>query len=75
MFMRLTDKTGILQHTIYGIPDFKHGYSADDVGRALAVIMRISHHDNKPKYYKLAKVYLVFFKVCAKKMMEDFIIL
>ncbi len=62
MFSRLTDQTGILQHTIYGIPDFKHGYSADDVGRALSVIMRISHHDNRPKYFKLAKVYLSFLR-------------
>jgi glycosyltransferase involved in cell wall biosynthesis len=62
MFNSLTDKTGIIQHTIYGIPDFKHGYSADDVGRALAVLMRISHQDNKPRYYRLSKVYLSFLR-------------
>ncbi len=31
----LTDDTGIIQHTLYGIPDFKHDYSADDAGRAI----------------------------------------
>jgi glycosyltransferase involved in cell wall biosynthesis len=33
----ITDGTGVLQHTIYGVPDRRHGYSTDDVGRALAV--------------------------------------
>lgn len=31
----LTDDAGIVQHTLYGIPDYSHYYSADDAGRAL----------------------------------------
>ncbi len=37
----LTDDVGIIQHTVHGIPDRAHGYSADDVGRALAVVCRL----------------------------------
>jgi len=33
----LTDDTGILQHSIYGTPDWRHGYCTDDVARALIV--------------------------------------
>ena len=36
-FFVMTDDTGILQHAIYATPDRRHGYSADDVARALIV--------------------------------------
>ncbi len=60
MFERLTDETGIFQHAKYGIPDLRHGYSADDVGRALGVIMRAAQFENEPQYFNLAKKYLSF---------------
>jgi len=60
MFKRLTDDTGIFQHTKYGIPCLKHGYSADDVGRALGILMKTASYDNEPGYYQLAKKYLAF---------------
>ena len=60
MFERLTDDTGIFQHTKYGIPDLKHGYSADDVGRALGIIIKVARFDNEPGCYQLAKKYLAF---------------
>jgi hypothetical protein len=31
----LTDDAGIVQHTLYGIPDYSHYYSADDAARAM----------------------------------------
>ena len=31
---RMSDGTGILQHAIYNVPDFHHGYSIDDNARA-----------------------------------------
>jgi len=31
----LTDDAGIVQHTLYGVPDYSFCYSADDAGRAL----------------------------------------
>ncbi len=60
MIERLTDDTGIFQHTKYGVPDLKHGYSADDVGRALGIIMKVALFDKEPGYYQLAKKYLAF---------------
>ncbi|MHB8157194.1 MAG: glycosyltransferase family 4 protein [Desulfocucumaceae bacterium] len=60
MFENLTDDTGIFQHTKYGIPDLKHGYSADDVGRALGIIVKVARFDNEPGCYQLAKKYLAF---------------
>jgi glycosyltransferase involved in cell wall biosynthesis len=60
MIERLTDDTGIFQHTKYGVPDLKHGYSADDVGRALGIIVKVARFDNEPGCYQLAKKYLAF---------------
>lgn len=67
MFDRLTDDTGIFQHTSYGIPDLKHGYSADDVGRALGIIMKVALLDNKHDYYQLARKYLAFIHYAQKE--------
>jgi glycosyltransferase involved in cell wall biosynthesis len=33
---KLSDETGIVQHTLYGIPDYSYNYSADDAARAMA---------------------------------------
>ncbi len=33
----LTDDTGIFQHAVYSMPDRRHGYCTDDIGRALVV--------------------------------------
>ncbi len=58
MFDRLTDDTGIFQHTKYGIPDLKHGYSADDAGRALGIIMKVARFGKESECYQLAQKYL-----------------
>ncbi len=34
---RMTDDTGLLQHAVHATPDRRHGYSIDDVARALIV--------------------------------------
>ncbi|MCG9968847.1 glycosyltransferase [Pelotomaculum terephthalicicum JT] len=65
MFERITDDTGMFQFTLHGIPDLKHGYSADDAGRALEVIIRwaraVNHIDNNfSGEYRLAQKYLSF---------------
>jgi len=67
MFERMTDDTGIFQHTKHGIPDLKHGYSADDVGRALGIIMKVARFDKEPGYYQLAKKYMAFIFYVQKK--------
>jgi len=72
MFERITDDTGMFQFTLHGIPDLKHGYSADDAGRALEVIMRWTragnHIDNNTdREYRLAKKYLSFIHYVQKE--------
>jgi glycosyltransferase involved in cell wall biosynthesis len=41
---RMTDRTGILQHGIFGIPDRNHGYCVDDNCRALMLMHRYGGH-------------------------------
>src|ERR1700730_1358523 len=36
---RMTDHTGILEHAIFGVPNFPEGYTTDDNARALIVII------------------------------------
>lgn len=38
---RMTDRTGMIQHSIYAIPDRNHGYCVDDNCRALMLMHRI----------------------------------
>ena len=37
----LTDDTGLIQHATYGVSDRFHGYSSDDVGRALVALLEL----------------------------------
>ena len=38
----LIDSTGLLQHSTYNIPDFKHGYCTDDNARALILAIKLN---------------------------------
>jgi glycosyltransferase involved in cell wall biosynthesis len=38
---RMSDATGMLQHSIYSVPDRSHGYCTDDNARALILMTRI----------------------------------
>ncbi|MEG3181053.1 glycosyltransferase family 4 protein [Sphingomonas sp. LT1P40] len=38
---RMSDATGMLQHSIYAVPDRRHGYCIDDNARALILMSRI----------------------------------
>ena len=38
---RMSDGTGLLQHSIYSVPDRRHGYCIDDNARALMLAARI----------------------------------
>ncbi|MEZ0494787.1 glycosyltransferase [Sphingomonas sp. IW22] len=42
---RMSDATGMLQHSIYSIPDRRHGYCIDDNARALILMCRIDPVD------------------------------
>ena len=40
--LRICDDTGILQHSIHGVPDRAHGYCVDDNARALMLMHRLN---------------------------------
>ncbi|RYY24963.1 MAG: glycosyltransferase [Sphingomonadales bacterium] len=42
---RMSDATGMLQHSIYSVPDRRHGYCIDDNARALILMSKIDDMD------------------------------
>ncbi|KQN35550.1 glycosyl transferase family 1 [Sphingomonas sp. Leaf407] len=42
---RMSDATGMLQHSIYSVPDRRHGYCIDDNARALILMSQIDEID------------------------------
>jgi len=55
----LTDKTGILQHAVFTIPNYHEGYTTDDNARALMVSILLEELGNK-EAIDLATRYLAF---------------
>jgi hypothetical protein len=55
----MTDETGILQHAIFAIPNYREGYSIDDNARALMVSALLESLGNK-EALELASRYLAF---------------
>lgn len=55
----LTDKTGILQHAVFTIPNYHEGYTTDDNARALMVSVFLEQLGNK-EATALATRYLAF---------------
>lgn len=58
--LRLTDKTGILQHATYGIPDFKEGYCLDDNARALLMTVMAYRQKKSMEALELIPIYLSY---------------
>ena len=56
----LTDDTGIVQHTLYGIPDYKHYYSADDAARAMVACVHYFNLFRDESALQLVDRYLAF---------------
>ncbi|MEO7504218.1 MAG: glycosyltransferase family 4 protein [Sphingomicrobium sp.] len=54
---RMSDGTGMLQHSIHGIPDRDHGYCIDDNARAL--LLAVLRRDD-PRAARLAYTYAAF---------------
>lgn len=42
---RMSDSTGMLQHSIYSVPDRRHGYCIDDNARALILMSKVEQID------------------------------
>ena len=59
---RLTDETGIIQHSVYGVPDRRFGYSTDDAARALVVALGAYHQVKEEHFLTLANTYIAFLR-------------
>ena len=55
----MTDDTGMLQHAIFTIPNYREGYSTDDNARALIVSTLLEELGNE-EAFELASRYLAF---------------
>jgi glycosyltransferase involved in cell wall biosynthesis len=56
---RMTDETGMLQHALFTIPNYREGYTTDDNARALIVSALLEELGN-PESFELASRYLAF---------------
>ncbi|WP_373232868.1 glycosyltransferase [Cohnella sp.] len=57
---RLTDDTGIFQHTKFGIPDRSKGYTTDDNARALIAAVMLHGNCDDEAWIDLISTYLSF---------------
>ncbi|MGE5474958.1 MAG: glycosyltransferase [Ignavibacteriales bacterium] len=57
---RMTDCTGIIQHSKYSIPDLATGYTTDDNARALIIACMIYQQYPDEKFFNLINRYLAF---------------
>lgn len=57
---RLTDETGIFQHTKFGTPNRLEGYTTDDTARALIAVIKCAQIKGDSKSDKLIETYLSF---------------
>jgi glycosyltransferase involved in cell wall biosynthesis len=59
--LRLSDSTGIVQHAIYTLPDWHHGYCIDDNARALIATVLLGELEfETPELERLATTYAGF---------------
>ena len=62
--MCLTDDTGMLQHAVYTLPNYEHGYCTDDNARALILMMLLEELEECfPEMTRLSSIYAAFFRV------------
>lgn len=59
---RMSDATGMLQHSIYAVPDRRHGYCIDDNARALILMHRIDplSADERDKWTSIYAAFVQF---------------
>lgn len=56
----MNDDTGILQHSSYGVPDPRHGYTTDDNARAILLVLWLMKEYPNQNYEKLLYRYASF---------------
>lgn len=63
--LQMTDRNGLYEHALFTAPRRDHGYCADDVARALVVVLR--QPNRSPELDRAAEIYLCFLEdaVCA----------
>jgi len=64
---RITDNTGIIQHTKYGIPNLKEGYCLDDNSRALLMVLMAYQQQKHYLSVELLRVYLSYIHYMQKE--------
>jgi glycosyltransferase involved in cell wall biosynthesis len=57
--LRICDGTGIIQHSIFSVPDRAHGYCVDDNARALMLMNRIGDY-SEPHRSRLTAIFAGF---------------
>lgn len=59
--LRMSDSTGMLQHALYSVPNFAHGYCTDDNARALMLTLHWQNlGETLPALDRLATTYAAF---------------
>ena len=58
--LTITDDTGIFQHSVYGIPDPRKGYTTDDNSRALILAVMLFENFKEKIFSRLITKYLAF---------------
>ncbi|HOP80491.1 MAG TPA: hypothetical protein PLZ21_08015 [Armatimonadota bacterium] len=56
----LTDRTGVIQHAIFSIPNRRTGYTTDDNARALLVALQEYERTGDRRLLRLVSTYLSF---------------
>lgn len=59
-FLLMNDDTGMLQHSSYGVPDPRHGYTTDDNARAILLVLLLMQEYPDRNYDKLLYRYVAF---------------
>ncbi len=57
---RLTDDTGLIRHSVWGVPNRRFGYATADAARGLVVALRHHKQFQRPEVLELAVRYLAF---------------
>ncbi len=68
---RMSDATGMLQHSIYSVPDRRHGYCIDDNARALILMSKIDDLDETIRD-KWTSVYAAFVQYAWNEELQRF---
>lgn len=68
---RLTDYTGIIQHSIYTIPNYSHGYCLDDNARALIISVLLENMYNG-EINRFSHIYLAFLLYAFNETSKNF---